>query len=488
MESYSLKWNLHLDHLEKVVNDMFMFNHLTDVTIACDDQKMVNAHKFILSGSSTIFKDIIDSLSENDSVIDLRNFQSEDMESILKFLYTGKVTFPQSRSESFLNVARYLDIKEIYTIFDINNVAEIHYEDIVTLDVITADDVQITAEENGITEKTYAEEEANSENQAVASSDSKQCEFCSLDFETDSHLNKHLRLDHRIYMCTFENCEYFFEKQMNDKYEAARKKMKQHISSVHPQSRKYSCPIEKCDFVTEKEKRLMKHCMEHRIYNCKFCDEKFTIKANLRQHTNVKHFLNCTKEEKFEVAVNQNKKIILQTNALQCTDCHTVFEGREDFNFHKQNVHGKYPCIVDDCDYIPQGRKALDVHNSTKHLQPSVERSYYECKDCTIRFTYKSSLETHIQQTHGTYCKECDYKAENSLDLIIHSDRHLAANMSIGSDGTWMCSKCPKVSKKKTQMKEHVESHIEGLLFQCPHCDKTTRSRSTLRKHTRWHE
>merc|ERR1712133_266415 len=165
---------------------------------------MVNAHKFILSGGSTIFKDIIDSLSENDSVIDLRNFQSEDMESILMFLYTGKVTFPQSRSESFLNVARYLDIKEIYTIFDINNVAEIHYEDIVTLDVIKADDDQSAAEENRITEKTYAEEEANSENQAVASSDSKQCEFCSLDFETYSHLNKHLRLDHRIYMCTFE--------------------------------------------------------------------------------------------------------------------------------------------------------------------------------------------------------------------------------------------------------------------------------------------
>ena len=499
METYSLKWNLHFDHLGKVVNEMFLYNHFTDVTIVCDDQKMVNAHKFLLSGSSPVMKDIIDSLSENDSVIDLRGIQSEDMESILKFLYTGNVSFPQSRSESFLNVARYLDIKEIYKIFDIDNVAENYYEDIVILDVTTADDEQSATEENVLEEykdaQCYSEEEeaisenqieyvtpaddneqspaqengrtetknkdtefysqeegANYENQIEASSDSKQCEFCNFDFKNESSLDKHLKLVHHIYMCTFENCEYYFEKQAEQHYKTAHKIMKQHINSVHHQNRKFSCPIKTCDFVTDKEKRLRRHTLKHRIFNCKFCDDQFTIKASLRKHTYMKHFQNCIQEEKFEVRVNQNKKIILQTNALQCTDCHTVFEGRKDFNFHRQSIHGKNPCPDDNCDYIPKGRTALHVHNKTKHLRSPVDNVFYECNECHLKFTQQSSLETHIQ-THETHCcKECNYKTKNLQKLKKHSDVHLDAQ-------TFLCPDCNYKTTKPNNLKIHSDRH-----------------------------
>ena len=50
-------------------------------------------------------------------------------------------------------------------------------------------------------------------------------------------------------------------------------------------------------------------------------------------------------------------------------------------------------------------------------------------------------------------------------------------------DGTWKCMTCGKMFKNKCHVKEHVEIHIEGLNFPCQFCDKTFRSRHSLRDH-----
>ena len=39
------------------------------------------------------------------------------------------------------------------------------------------------------------------------------------------------------------------------------------------------------------------------------------------------------------------------------------------------------------------------------------------------------------------------------------------------SDGLFRCRSCGKSSKDKTNMKRHVETHIEGLTYSCQICD-----------------
>ena len=68
---------------------------------------------FKLCACSTVFKNIIDSLPLNCSVIYLRGIQHQEMESILEFIYLGVATFYQERMKEFLNVAKNLEIKEI---------------------------------------------------------------------------------------------------------------------------------------------------------------------------------------------------------------------------------------------------------------------------------------------------------------------------------------------------------------------------------------
>ena len=58
-------------------------------------------------------------------------------------------------------------------------------------------------------------------------------------------------------------------------------------------------------------------------------------------------------------------------------------------------------------------------------------------------------------------------------------------------DGNRRCTLCDKVvpGHNRTNFRNHVERyHMEGLSFDCPHCDKTFRSRGTLSMHKRIHK
>ena len=50
-------------------------------------------------------------------------------------------------------------------------------------------------------------------------------------------------------------------------------------------------------------------------------------------------------------------------------------------------------------------------------------------------------------------------------------------------DGRHHCKACDYSSAKSTNTRDHVERHIDGLSYPCQFCDKTFRSRNSLRRH-----
>ena len=82
----------------------------------------------------------------------------------------------------------------------------------------------------------------------------------------------------------------------------------------------------------------------------------------------------------------------------------------------------------------------------------------------------------------------------NSISLISGNfndirelDNKIEENINRDVDGMFKCNICPKVNRNKGHMREHVESHIDGLSFPCQHCHKTFRSRHSLRTHSYKH-
>ena len=47
----------------------------------------------------------------------------------------------------------------------------------------------------------------------------------------------------------------------------------------------------------------------------------------------------------------------------------------------------------------------------------------------------------------------------------------------------YKCLVCNNTSKRALHMKEHVETHMKGLSFECNFCGKKMKSRSSLRMH-----
>ena len=112
-EKFNISWHTYEVHLKEMLQEMFMSPNFSDVTIVCDDQKKIKAHRNVLSASSPIFKNILQQHGEESKhpIIYLRGIQHSEMESIMQFVYYGQATFYQERINELLAVAKNLEIK-----------------------------------------------------------------------------------------------------------------------------------------------------------------------------------------------------------------------------------------------------------------------------------------------------------------------------------------------------------------------------------------
>ena len=77
---------------------------------------------------------------------------------------------------------------------------------------------------------------------------------------------------------------------------------------------------------------------------------------------------------------------------------------------------------------------------------------------------------------------------EDTASNIEEIDAKIAENILKESDGTFTCLLCGKSgSKRKDNLKKHVETHLEGLSFPCPYCGNIFRSRNSLQNHNSRH-
>ena len=73
----------------------------------------------------------------------------------------------------------------------------------------------------------------------------------------------------------------------------------------------------------------------------------------------------------------------------------------------------------------------------------------------------------------------------SDIQSLEELDQKVAESYSRNSDGLFGCHYCAKSFKHSGHIKEHVETHIEGLSFPCNFCDAILRSRNSFRLHTK---
>ena len=81
-------------------------NIFTDVTLVSEDNKQFQAHKLILSAGSEYFRDILSDKAHPHPMLCLDGVTSDNLERVIRYLYVGEVSVPQSSLQKFLQVSQ----------------------------------------------------------------------------------------------------------------------------------------------------------------------------------------------------------------------------------------------------------------------------------------------------------------------------------------------------------------------------------------------
>ena len=110
-EKFNLKWT---DFQFNVTNSFNIFrseSNFCDVTLVCEGEESVKAHKVVLSACSSFFKNILKEYQHSHPLIYLSGVSSSNLGSILDYIYQGEVQIFQEQLDTFLETAQKLKIE-----------------------------------------------------------------------------------------------------------------------------------------------------------------------------------------------------------------------------------------------------------------------------------------------------------------------------------------------------------------------------------------
>ena len=103
--------------------------------------------------------------------------------------------------------------------------------------------------------------------------------------------------------------------------------------------------------------------------------------------------------------------------------------------------------------------------------------------------TEKEENESKLEEMNEEAVTTVDV---SNMDMQDNKDR-INEFLLEGDDKSYKCSFCGKISYKnpkgnqKFRMQRHIETHLEGLSYTCPICQKEFRSSTTLSNHKSKH-
>ena len=110
-EKLCVQWNDFKENVHSAFGCLRDDKEFTDVTLACEDGRQMEAHKVILATSSPFFEKMLQRIKHPRPLIYLRGIHSQDLLAILDFLYFGETKIYQENMDAFLTIAEELKLK-----------------------------------------------------------------------------------------------------------------------------------------------------------------------------------------------------------------------------------------------------------------------------------------------------------------------------------------------------------------------------------------
>ena len=110
-EVFILKWNDFQSNVSRTFSQLRSEEEFFDVSLVSDDQKMMSAHKLVLSASSPYFKHILTTNKHSHPLLCLDGVSSAELQFVLDYIYQGEVQIYQEQLDRFLEAAQRLKLE-----------------------------------------------------------------------------------------------------------------------------------------------------------------------------------------------------------------------------------------------------------------------------------------------------------------------------------------------------------------------------------------
>ena len=94
-EKFCLKWNDYNTNITTSYGELRESFEFSDVTLMCEEDHKIEAHRVILSASSPFFSRVLLKNNLSHQLIYMRGLKAMDLEAIVDFIYKGEANVYQ---------------------------------------------------------------------------------------------------------------------------------------------------------------------------------------------------------------------------------------------------------------------------------------------------------------------------------------------------------------------------------------------------------
>ena len=110
-EKLCLKWNEFHQNIVTSYHEIRKNTDFSDITLVCEDDTQVYAHRVILSACSPFFMKLLKKNAHPNPIIYMRGLRTNELNALVDFIYHGEVSIYQEHLDDFLKLAEEMQLK-----------------------------------------------------------------------------------------------------------------------------------------------------------------------------------------------------------------------------------------------------------------------------------------------------------------------------------------------------------------------------------------